>query len=77
MANQKCLEITVKILKVVAYLVTFVIVLASGVISKGTLLFMTSQLTPDRVIQYCNKELGKKTTLSIKPFTTDNLKFSL
>ncbi|KAJ8958903.1 hypothetical protein NQ318_019671 [Aromia moschata] len=59
MANQRCLEITVKILKVVAYLVTFVIVLASGVISKGTLLFMTSQLRTDRVIEYCNKELGR------------------
>lgn len=64
MANQKCLEITVKILKVVAYVVTFVIVLASGVISKGTLLFMTSQLRPDRVIQYCNKELGTNKDLA-------------
>lgn len=59
MANQKCLEITVKILKIVAYLVTFVIVLASGVISKGTILFMTSQLKPDKIVPYCNKDLGK------------------
>lgn len=35
------------------------IVLASGVISKGTLLFMTSQIKPDKVTVYCNKELGK------------------
>ncbi|XP_044753059.1 chitin synthase chs-2 isoform X2 [Coccinella septempunctata] len=59
MANQKCLELTVKILKVAAYLVTFVIVLASGVISKGTLLFMTSQLNPEKVTTYCNKDLGR------------------
>lgn len=58
MANQKCLEITVKILKVVAYLVTFVIVLVSGVISKGTILFMTSQLKADKIVHYCNKDLG-------------------
>lgn len=58
MANQKCLEITVKILKVVAYLVTFVIVLVCGVISKGTLLFMTSQLKADKIVHYCNRDLG-------------------
>ncbi|CAH2005830.1 unnamed protein product [Acanthoscelides obtectus] len=66
MANQRCLEITVKILKVVAYLVTFVIVLGSGVISKGTLLFMTSQLRPDRVVAYCNRELGRDKQFIVK-----------
>lgn len=58
MANQKCLEITVKILKIFAYLLTFVIVLGSGVVAKGTILFMTSQLRADRIIPYCNKDLG-------------------
>lgn len=57
MANQACLNISVKILKVFAYLFTFVIVLAGGVISKGCVLFMTSQLRRDRKIQYCNKDL--------------------
>ncbi|GLG95123.1 Glycogen synthase, partial [Gryllus bimaculatus] len=57
MANQRCLEITVKSLKVVAYLLTFIIVLGSGVIAKGTMLFMTSQLRPGKTITYCNKEL--------------------
>lgn len=61
MAQQKCLDMCVKILKIVAYLLTFVIVLASGVISKVTLLFMTSQLNPAKVTPYCNKELGKHT----------------
>ncbi|XP_063242061.1 chitin synthase chs-2 isoform X2 [Bacillus rossius redtenbacheri] len=60
MANQRCLEITVKMLKVVAYLVTFVIVLGSGVIAKGTTLFMTSQLRKDRVLPYCNVALGRE-----------------
>ncbi|KAB0798176.1 hypothetical protein PPYR_09169 [Photinus pyralis] len=66
MANQKCLDITVKILKVVAYLVTFAIVLASGVISKGTLLFMTSQLKDDRIMPYCNRELGRDKEFIVK-----------
>lgn len=57
MANQACLNVSVKILKVVAYLLTFVIVLAGGVISKGCVLFMTSQIRKDRKIQYCNKDL--------------------
>ncbi|XP_057328109.1 chitin synthase chs-2 isoform X1 [Microplitis mediator] len=59
MANQKCLDATVQIIKVIVYLLVFIIVLVSGVVSKGTILFMTSQLKPDRVIVYCNKELGR------------------
>nr|ALM23645.1 chitin synthetase 1b [Leptinotarsa decemlineata] len=66
MADQKCLELTVKILKVVAYLVTFVIVLVSGVIAKGTLLFMTSQLKADKIITYCNRELGREKQFIVK-----------
>lgn len=57
MADQKCLNLSVKILKVIAYLVTFIIVLAGGVVSKGCVLFMTSQLRRDRKIPYCNKDL--------------------
>ncbi|BES88625.1 chitin synthase [Nesidiocoris tenuis] len=59
MENQACLEFTVKILKVIAYLATFIIVLGSGVISKTAILFMTSHIRPDRVIPYCNKDLGR------------------
>jgi len=58
MANQQCLQITVKMLKVAAYLFTFVIVLGSGVIAKGTTLFMTSQLRKGRIIPYCNRDIG-------------------
>ncbi|XP_017770728.1 PREDICTED: uncharacterized protein LOC108558345 [Nicrophorus vespilloides] len=66
MANQKCLDITVRIFKIIAYLVTFVIVLVSGVISKGTLLFMTSQLKADKYTTYCNKELGREKQFVVK-----------
>lgn len=57
MANQACLNVSVRILKVFAYLITFVIVLAGGVVSKGCILFMTSQVRRDRKIPYCNKDL--------------------
>jgi chitin synthase len=43
--NQKCLAITVRILKVVAYIVTFAVVLAGTVVCKGTYFFMTSQVS--------------------------------
>lgn len=55
LANQKVVEATVKIFKVVAYLLTFVIVLSAGVISKGTVLFMTSQIKPGRSTEYCTR----------------------
>ncbi|KAL4708135.1 hypothetical protein ACJJTC_009914, partial [Scirpophaga incertulas] len=59
METQKWLECTVRMLKVLAYMVTFVVVLASGVIAKGTVLFMTSQLRKDRRLAYCNRNLGR------------------
>ncbi|EEB10859.1 chitin synthase, putative [Pediculus humanus corporis] len=59
MANQRCLDMTMQVLKVIAYLFTFIIVLVSGVVAKGTFLLMTSQLREDRVIPYCNKKLGR------------------
>ncbi|XP_078047479.1 hyaluronan synthase-like protein kkv isoform X3 [Augochlora pura] len=59
MANQRCLEMTVQVTKVVVYLLVFVIVLGSGAVAKGTILFMTSQLRTDRAIVYCNRQLGR------------------
>ncbi|XP_076648764.1 hyaluronan synthase-like protein kkv isoform X1 [Halictus rubicundus] len=59
MANQRCLEMTVQVTKVIVYLVVFVIVLGSGVVAKGTILFMTSQLRSDRTIDYCNRKLDR------------------
>ncbi|XP_060649537.1 chitin synthase chs-2 isoform X1 [Drosophila sulfurigaster albostrigata] len=58
-ANQECLELTIKILKIFAYIFTFIIVLTGGVIAKGTVLFMASQVRKDRKIEYCNKDLGR------------------
>ncbi|CAG0919439.1 unnamed protein product [Notodromas monacha] len=55
-ANQKCLDITVKCLKIFAYFVTFGVVLVCGMITKGTVLFMTSQIKPRRKLKYCNKD---------------------
>lgn len=59
MANQACMEITAKILKLVAYILTFVLVLCGGVIAKGCVLFMSAQLKRDRQVQYCNKDLAR------------------
>nr|AAL38051.2 chitin synthase [Manduca sexta] len=59
METQKWLEFTVRMLKVMAYLVVFVVVLGSGVLAKGTMLFMTSLLKKDRRLEYCNKNLGR------------------
>ncbi|XP_076291294.1 hyaluronan synthase-like protein kkv isoform X1 [Lasioglossum baleicum] len=59
MANQRCLEMTVQVTKVIVYLLVFVIVIGSGVVAKGTILFMTSQLRSDRAIRYCNRKLDR------------------
>ena len=56
---QKWLKNAVKILKVVAYLFTFCMVLVCSVVTKGTTLFMTSQLKLDRTVEYCNHELER------------------
>lgn len=58
MESQKCLEFTVKILKIFTYVVTFAIVLCCGVVAKCCVFFMASQIRSDRIIPYCNKDLG-------------------
>lgn len=58
MANQACLEFTIRVLKILAYLTTFIVVLCCGVISKISMFFMTSQIRADRVVTFCNKELS-------------------
>ncbi|KAM7362637.1 hyaluronan synthase-like protein kkv isoform 1-T3 [Cochliomyia hominivorax] len=65
-ANQECLELTVKILKIFAYIFTFIVVLAGGVVAKGCVLFMTSQIRKDKRIEYCNKDLGRDKTFVVK-----------
>lgn len=44
-----------KVLKVLSYILCFLILLAGGVISKGTLLFMTSQIKPGIQHGYCSR----------------------
>ncbi|XP_029159591.1 chitin synthase chs-2 isoform X1 [Nylanderia fulva] len=65
MANQKCLERMVQMIKVLVYLLVFVIVLGSGVVAKGTILFMTSQLQRDRKIFYCNRQLDRENQYTV------------
>ncbi|XP_032678160.1 chitin synthase chs-2 isoform X2 [Odontomachus brunneus] len=60
MANQTCLERMVQVTKVLVYLFVFIIVLGSGVVAKGTILFMTSQLRQGRSIYYCNKDINRE-----------------
>lgn len=52
MADQTCTEVSLKIIKVLAYICTFLFVLGGAVLSKGTLLFMTSQLNSEP-ISFC------------------------
>lgn len=47
-------------LKILFYILVFFLVLFSAAISKGTLLFATSQITPNITRPYCNKDLGTK-----------------
>ncbi|TRY61889.1 hypothetical protein TCAL_08870 [Tigriopus californicus] len=57
--DARCLGIIIRILKVVAYILSFIIVLGGCVIGKGTLFFMTSQIRPRKTILHCNRELER------------------
>ncbi|CAK1549970.1 unnamed protein product [Leptosia nina] len=58
MASTEWVETSIKFLKVLAYIIVFILVLGSAVLAKGTLLFMTSQLKKDRQIPHCNRALA-------------------
>ena len=60
--DARCLGIIIRILKVVAYIVTFGIVLGGCVLAKGTLFFMTSQIRPGKTVLHCNRELERDKT---------------
>ncbi|XP_052747628.1 chitin synthase chs-2-like [Galleria mellonella] len=57
-ATAEWIDLSVKILKLLAYILVFLAVLSSAVIAKGILLFITSQLKKDRNINHCNKPLA-------------------
>lgn len=59
MATSAWIDTSVKILKLVAYILVFLAVLGSAVVAKGTLLFITSQLKKGRQIVHCNRILGE------------------
>jgi chitin synthase len=52
-------ETGVRLMKLAAYLIAFLVVLASSVVAMGTFLFMTSQLKFPRSVSYCNKNYGE------------------
>lgn len=59
MESQKCLDFTVKVLKIFTYIITFIVVLGCGVVSKCCVFLMTSQIKGDRYVPFCNKDLGR------------------
>ncbi|XP_071447222.1 chitin synthase chs-2-like [Hetaerina americana] len=59
-AEHKWIEVSMKIMKVSAYIVTFIMVLACGVVAKGSLLFMASQIKPGRITEFCNRDLSQE-----------------
>ncbi|XP_063838675.1 chitin synthase chs-2-like [Ostrinia nubilalis] len=58
MISTEWVDTSVKILKLLAYIVVFLAVLGSAVICKGTLLFITSQLKKGREIIHCNRAIA-------------------
>ncbi|KAJ9577214.1 hypothetical protein L9F63_006188, partial [Diploptera punctata] len=65
MADQTCIKISLKIVKLLAYIITFICVLGGSVVSKGTVLFMTSQLRENRYIPYCNATIEKQREFTV------------
>ena len=55
MADQTCMQLSLQIVKLLAYILTFIFVLGGAVLSKGTLLFMTSQLKRERNVTFCSE----------------------
>ncbi|KAG8237767.1 hypothetical protein J437_LFUL017831 [Ladona fulva] len=58
--EHKWIEVSMKIMKFLSYIISFCMVLGCGIIAKGCILFMTSQLKPGRVTEFCNRELGRE-----------------
>lgn len=58
MAESKWIDNSVYGLKIVTCIVTFLVVLVCAAISKGTLLFIVSQITFNATRPYCNRDLG-------------------
>jgi len=72
-AVDKWLGTTVKILKVLAYIFTFCVVLGCGVVCKGTTLFMTSQIQKDKEIEYCPNDIERGKQFKARISTTERV----
>lgn len=56
----KWIDNSVVFLKIIFYILVCALVLGSAAISKSTILFATSQITPSITRPYCNKDLGRR-----------------
>ncbi|GAB6030579.1 hypothetical protein CHUAL_007440 [Chamberlinius hualienensis] len=54
-ASSKFYKLIVQVAKIITSLITMAAILSSAVLSKGLVLFMTSQLSPGKETPYCNK----------------------
>ncbi|GFR07091.1 chitin synthase chs-2 [Trichonephila clavata] len=57
-ATSKAIDITLKLMKIFVYLVTFSVVIISAVIAKGSFLFMTSHMRESKSLPVCRRGLG-------------------
>ncbi|GFY72001.1 chitin synthase chs-2 [Trichonephila inaurata madagascariensis] len=57
-ATSKAIDITLKLMKIFVYLVTFCVVIISAVIAKGSFLFMTSHMRESKSLPVCRRGLG-------------------
>lgn len=55
--SSKWVERVLRMLKVVTYMITFVIVLGTAVLSKGIVLFMTSMVRSNRTVPVCSQSI--------------------
>lgn len=54
-AESKSIELILKFLKAITYLVTFIVVLGCAALSKSIVLLMTSMIRPRKVVTICNQ----------------------
>lgn len=53
--HSACIDVCLQILKSVVHVITFLLVLITAVVSKSAVLFMTSQLEPEKKVSSCKK----------------------
>ncbi|XP_012289241.1 uncharacterized protein LOC105704522 [Orussus abietinus] len=58
MTDQRCFNVILQIIKILAYGIIFFVVLAGSVFAKSSILFAASHLKEDKLIPYCNRAAG-------------------